>query len=181
MMPLAEPDWQHDPAGVRASIAAPGAGAFAITAEDWPGSAAARLQPGDRSFVPLVGGGAFLAAEASPGTLLTIVAPQAPGRLRVVFHPHLPVSPALALMAPRALRAPGRAKAYDLAAGRARIDAALEAGSVDTALGVAAEMLLSARHAAATRAAILRLLAHCARYPLARSPALGAFVAALTE
>ena len=61
------------------------------------------------------------------------------------------------------------------------LDEALAEQDLDTALGVAAEMLVSARQAPATRQAAATVLAHLARHPLARSPALGAFVAALTE
>ncbi|MBW6398617.1 hypothetical protein KPL78_12200 [Roseomonas sp. HJA6] len=172
--------WRAAPQGVVATILAPGAGAVAITAEGWADATAAHLLPDRRAFVALPGA-AFLAVETVPGVSITIAAPAAPHRARAVFQPRFAASPALALLAPRAIRAPLRRPAYALAAGQARIDAALAAQALDTALGVAAEMLLAARDAPETHQAVAALLVHCARHPLARSPALGAFVAALTE
>ncbi len=90
-------------------------------------------------------------------------------------------SPTLALLAPRAIRSPARRSPHDRAAGAARVAAALAACDLDTALGVVAEMLLADRDGEATRRATADVLAHLVRYPLDRSPALGAFVAALTE
>jgi hypothetical protein len=58
---------------------------------------------------------------------------------------------------------------------------ALATHRLDTALGVAAEMLATARFAAATHSAVTAVLGHLVRFPLDRSPSLGAFVAALTE
>lgn len=172
--------WRPDPDGVVATILAPGAGAVAITAEGWSDPAAAHLLPEGRAFVPIAGA-AFLVAETERGQSLTVAAPIAPFHARAIFQPRFAASPALTLFAPRAIRAPHRRPRYDLAAGQARIDAALAAQAIDTALGVAAEMLLAAREAPETRQAVAALLAHCARHPLARSPALGAFVAALIE
>ena len=90
-------------------------------------------------------------------------------------------SPTLALMAPRALRSPARRQPYDLAAGRERVAGALAAFELETALGAVAEMLVVAPRDALTQAAVAAVLDHLARHPLSRSPALGAFVAALTE
>ena len=173
--------WRPAPGGgVLATLLAPAAGAVAVTVEGWDDPAAAHLLPGGRAFVPLAGG-AFIVAETATGEVLTFAAPAAPRHSHAVFHPRFAASPSLALLAPRALRAPARRVAYDLAAARARIEAALAAPALDTALGVAAEMLLAARGAPETRAGVTAVLAHCARYPLDRTPALGAFVAALTE
>ncbi len=173
--------WRPGPGGgVRGTLLLPTAGTVTVTAEGWDDPAAAHLLPGGRAFVPIADA-AFIAVEAEAGEVLTFAAPSAPRRSHAAFHPRAVASPSLALLAPRAIRAPARRPAYDLAAARARIEAALAAQAHDTALGVTAEMLLAARGAAETRAAVAVVLAHCARYPLARTPALGAFVAALTE
>jgi len=172
--------WRAAPEGVVATILVPAAGAVAITAEGWDDPATALLLPDRRAFVAIPGA-AFLAAETEAGASLTIAAPVAPRSARAVFQPRFAVSPALSLLAPRAIRVPLRRPVYDLGAGRTRIDAALAVQALDTALGVAAEMLLVARDAPETHQAVAAILTHCARHPLARSPALGAFVAALTE
>ncbi|MEO3474422.1 hypothetical protein AAFN86_21320 [Roseomonas sp. CAU 1739] len=175
--------WQPGDGMVAAGFRAPCAGGLAILAEGWPEPGAARLLSPEglpQAFLPLADA-AFLATVAEDGAAFTIEAPATPRLCRVVFVPRPAASPSLALLAPRSIRSPVRHAAYDLAAGQRRVSAALMVQDLDTALGVAAEMLLSARGAAATQAAIAAVLSHLARYPLARSPALGAFVAALTE
>lgn len=175
--------WRAAPDGVEAEFVAPGAGGVAIRAEGWADPGAARLVPAQGvaiSFLALADC-AFLALTAEAGARFTIEAPSAPRRcdLRLLARPA--TSPTLALFAPRAIRSPARRPAYDLDAGRERVTVALAAQELDAALGVAAEMLAAARSAAATQGAVAAVLGHLARYPLARSPSLGAFVAALTE
>ncbi len=180
---LPPPHWHPAAGSVTAEFGAPSTGGFAILAEGWPDPGAARLRaPGNAptAFLPL-GDAAFLASTAKAGATFTITAPAPPLRCRVVFLPRPRQSPTLTLLAPRAIRSPARRAAYDIEAGRGRVVAALAAQELDTALGVVAEMLAAARADAATGQAVAAVLAHLARYPLARSPALGAFVAALTE
>ena len=175
--------WRAAAGAVTAEFRVPSTGGFTILAEGWPDPGAARLLPSTgapTAFRPL-GDAAFLAGAAETGATFAITAPAPPLHCRVVFLPRPRQSPTLALLAPRAIRAPARRAAYDLEAGRARVVAALAAQELDTALGVVAEMLAVARADAATGQAVAAVLAHLARYPLARSPALGAFVAALTE
>lgn len=178
--------WRARPAGgVAAEFALPpGGGGVAIAAAGWADPAAARLLPpagAPLPFLPL-GEGAFLAAVLEgPGSPCVLEAPAPPTRCRVTLAPRPAASPALALLAPRALRRGPRPQAADPAAGPARITAALAAGDLDAALAAAAEMLLTAREAPATREAVAAILSHLAHHPLRRSPALGAFVAALTE
>ena len=124
---------------------------------------------------------AVAAVVAEAGGRFTIEAPAPPLRCHVRFLARPLTSPTLALLAPRAIRSPARRAAYDIEAGRDRVIAALAAQQLDTALGIAAELLATARSAPATQGAVAAVLGHLARYPLARSPSLGAFVAALTE
>ena len=171
------------PGVVTATFSAPQAGGLAILAEGWPDPADARLLPPAGAPIPFLplAGAAFLATAAEAGAAFAIEAPAPPLQCRVLCLPRPRQSPTLALLAPRAIRSPARRPAYDLDAGQRRIAEALAEQDLDTALGVAAEMLVSARQAPATRQAAATVLAHLARHPLARSPALGAFVAALTE
>lgn len=104
-----------------------------------------------------------------------------PPRCRIATLPHPTPSPSLALLAPRALLTTSRALAFDSAAATTRITTALVAQNLDAALAAAAEMLAAARERPETQAAIAAILGHLARHPLCRSPALGAFVAALME
>ena len=180
---LAPSAWRPAAGVVTATFVAPQAGGLAILAEGWPDPAGARLLPHDGAPIPFLplAGAAFLATAAEAGAAFAIEAPVPPLHCRVLCLPRQRQSPTLALLAPRAIRSPARRPAYDLEAGQRRIADALAKQELDTALGVAAEMLVSARQAAATRHAVAAVLAHLARHPLARSPALGAFVAALTE
>jgi hypothetical protein len=175
--------WRATAGGVAADVATPGAGGLAILAEGWADPGAARLAPaggGAIAFLALADA-AFVATIAGHGGGFTIEAPSPPLRCALRFIPRPAGSPTLALLAPRAIRSPAHGPAYDVDAGHDRVVAALAAQQLDTALGIAAELLAASRSAAATRAAVLAVLAHLARYPLARSPSLGAFVAALTE
>jgi hypothetical protein len=176
--------WRVTDGIAAASFRAPGAGGVAVLALGWPEASAARLLSPDAPPQPfrVLGDVAFAAVAAvAEGAAVTIEAPAPPLECRVVFVPRPAASPSLALLAPRAIRAPRHPAPHDLDAARSRLDMALAAQEIDTALGVVAEMLVVARAAGATRQAVLDVLAHLARYPLARSPALGAFVAALTE
>lgn len=174
----------HSGAGiVTVSFHAPCAGGLAILAEGWSQPDAARLVSSGgtpQTFLPLAEG-AFLATATEDGAVFTIEAPVAPMRCRVVFVRPPASSPTFALLAPRALRRPRRPASYDPVAGQGRVVAALAVHDLDTALGVAAEMLVATPRAGQTLAAVATVLAHLARFPLSRSPALGAFVAALTE
>ena len=175
--------WLPGAGVVTATFTVPQSGGVAIRAEGWAEPIKARLLPAEgtpSAFLPL-GEGAFAATTAETGATFTIEAPTPPRRCQVFFLPRPEGSPTLALLAPRAIRRPARRAAYDLHAGRGRVSTALAAQELDTALGVVAEMLVVARSAEATRGAVMAVLAHLARYPLARSPSLGAFVAALTE
>ena len=175
--------WRVGDGVVSAAFCAPSAGGLAVLAEGWSDPGLARLVHADgmpQPFLPLATA-AFVATAAPDGAAFTIEAPAPPQRCRVMFVPRPANSPSLALLAPRAIRSPLRHAIYDLVAGQRRTVAALAAQDLDTALGVVAEMLAAARGAVATQAAIVAVLAHLTCYPLARSPALGAFVAALTE
>jgi hypothetical protein len=175
--------WRAGPGHAVAAFAMPRAGAVAIRAEGWAEPATARLLPDEGAPIAFLSlqDAAFATAIVTRGTAFTIEAPSPPLRCRIVLTPSAGVSPTLALLAPRAIRSPARRAAYDLDAGRRRVDAALAAQDLDTALAVVAEMLVAARGAAATQAAVAGVLAHLARHPLCRSASLGAFVAALTE
>ncbi|GGJ11527.1 hypothetical protein [Neoroseomonas lacus] len=175
--------WRAATEGFVVEIAAPGAGGLAILAEGWADPGAVRLVPAQGAAIAFLAlsDSAFVAVTAERGTRFTIEAPSRPLSCQVRFLAHPATSPSLALFAPRAIRSPARRPAYDLEAGRERVTASLAAQELDAALGVAAEMLAAARSAAATRGAVTAVLGHLARYPLARSPSLGAFVAALTE
>ncbi|WP_198373758.1 hypothetical protein, partial [Roseomonas rosulenta] len=76
---------------------------------------------------------------------------------------------------------PPRRRPPELAATRARMDAALAEGDLDGALAALADMLLLARDDDRTQEAAAALLRHLARYPMLRGAGLGALVAALTE
>ena len=169
--------------GFAAGFDLPGPGGLAIEAAGWAHPAAARLLPPEGApvhFVAVPGGG-FLAAQVAAGGRCTVQAPVPPSRCRVLLVPRPAASPSLALLAPRAVHRPSRPAPFDLAAARARIAAALGRQDLDAALGAAAEMLVAARQHPATQVAAAAVLDHLARHPLCRSPALGAFVAALTE
>lgn len=175
--------WRPVASGVAAELAAPGAGGLAIRAEGWAAPGAARLVPAQGSAMAFLalGDEAFAATVTEAGAGFTIEAPVPPLRCEIRFLPRPATSPSLALFAPKAIRSPARRPAYDLDAARERVATALAGQELDVALGVAAEMLAASRSAAATHSAVAAVLAHLARYPLARSPSLGAFVAALTE
>ena len=175
--------WRDTATGAAADFTAPVTGGVAIHAVGWVEPGAARLVPATGApidFRPL-GDNAFVATTATMAEAFVIEAPVAPQRCQLVFLAPPSTSPTLSLLAPRAIRRPAHRQAYDLDAGRRRVASALSEQELDTALGVATEMLVVSRVAATTRAAVLDVLAHLARYPLSRSPSLGAFVAALTE
>lgn len=170
--------------GYAASFVTASAGGIAIEAAGWPVPDAARLLPpeGPPAHFLAAGAGGFLAVLSSAaGARFTLQAPQPPARCRIATLPHPTPSPSLALLAPRALLTPSRALAFDSAAATTRITTALVAQNLDAALAAAAEMLAAARERPETQAAIAAILGHLARHPLCRSPALGAFVAALME
>jgi hypothetical protein len=177
--------WRPAPGGgVAAEVSLHGAGGVAVMATGWADPAAARLLPpagAPLPFAPL-GEGAFLAAvlEGEGGHCL-LEAPAPPAECRVRVLPRPAASSSLALLAPRALRRPPRQSGQDAAEAAARITAALAEGRLEAALAAAAELLLTAREAPATREAVAAILAHLAHHPLRRSPALGAFVAALMD
>ncbi|MBR0651828.1 hypothetical protein GXW78_19315 [Roseomonas terrae] len=183
LLVLPPASWRPAAAGVAATFRPPVTGGFAVIAAGWPEPGDARLIASDAPPTPFrpFAAAAFCAATAEEGAVFTIEAPAPPSQCRVLFVPRPHNSPSLALLAPRAVRSPAHGHAYDLDAGRARVGTSLAAQEIDTALGIAAEMLLAARDAEATRQAVIAILAHLARYPLARSPALGAFAAALVE
>ncbi len=170
--------------GTAAAFVAPCAGGIAIEATGWPVPDAARLLPPDGPplhFLPAGAGGFLAVLSSAAGARFTLQAPQPPARCRIATVPQPATSPSLALLAPRALLVPPRAPGFDAAAATARIAAALAEQDLDAALATAAGMLAAARERPETQAAIAAILGHLARHPLCRSPALGAFVAALME
>lgn len=177
--------WQPSAAGgYAAGFVASCAGGIAVEAAGWPVPDAARLVPPEGPpvhFLPAGAGGFAALPAVAAGARLVLQAAQPPARCRVVMVPHPAPSPSLALLAPRALLVPRRSQGCNLPALAARITAALAAHNLDAALATAAEMLAAARERPETQAAIAAILAHLARHPLCRSPALGAFVAALME
>jgi hypothetical protein len=177
--------WQPSAAGgYAAGFVASCTGGIAVEAAGWPVPDAARLVPPEGPpvhFLPAGAGGFAALPAVAAGARLVLQAPQPPARCRIAMVPHPAPSPSLALLAPRALLVPPRAPGPDLAALSARVAAALAAQALDPALAAAAEMLAAGRGRPETAAAIAAILAHLARHPLCRSPALGAFVAALME
>jgi hypothetical protein len=127
------------------------------------------------------GASAFAVTRAEAGEVFRITAPAPPRFCFVLLRGEGGPSATLGVGFPRAVARPPRHAPPELAATRARMDAALAAQELEAALAALAEMLLLARDHAATAAAAAALLAHLARHPLCRGPSLGALAAALTE
>lgn len=175
--------WMPQPGGgYAAGFAAPATGRLAVWAEG--------LHPEEASLVPRVGRDlpfvrlgetAIAIGEAEAGDVFRLQGLTPARRCVVLSLPEPRHSPVLDAFLPRAIARPVRRPAPDLAAARARMDTALAEQDLGTALAALADLLILAREEPVTRAATAALLAHLARHPLCRSPALGAFAAALTE
>lgn len=181
VMVLPPAAWMPEDAGVAARFTAPFAGRLAVWATG--ADAAARLHRADGQVLDfaMLGGCAFAGCNTAALEALRITAPAPPGRCLVLLRAIDGPSPSLAGAWPRAVCGAVRRPPNELAATRARMDAALLEGDLDGALAALADMLLLARDDDATRDASRALLRHLARHPMLRGVGLGALVAALTE
>lgn len=176
-------DFIPDAGGVTAVAAAPVTGRVVVRAEGLPALRQATLAIDHGPPAPFteLAGIAFATAPARAGARVLVALPERPLRCLVTGiaadGPSAIVSP----FWPEAIARPVAAARPDLAATRARMDAALAEFDLDAALAALAGMLLAARGAPETRAAVAAILAFLARHPLCRSPRLGAMAAALTE
>jgi CBS-domain-containing membrane protein len=181
VVPLPRDAW-HEAGGLaEARFAAPEAGRLVVWAEGLAEGAVLHAPCGEATAFAALGGTGFAGtvAEAGEGFRITAAAP--PRRCLVLLRRAGRPSATLGAGFPRAVARPPRRAAPGTAATRARMDAALAAQDLDAALAALAELLLLAREEAATPEAARALLAHLARHPLCRGPALGALAAALTE
>ncbi|CAH0231068.1 hypothetical protein [Roseomonas sp. CECT 9278] len=173
--------WIAEGDGVAARFTAPGHGRLAVWATG--ADAAARLHRADGQVLDftVLEGCAFAGCDVVAPEALRVSAPAPPLHCLVLLRAHHGASPSLAGAWPRAVSAPVRRGPDDLAATRARMDAALREADLDAALAALADMLLLARADGATQEASGALLRHLARHPMLRGVGLGALVAALTE
>ena len=178
---LPQDAWTGDGAGVQARFAAPGAGRLAVWAEGADEAARLHRAAGAALGFTVLGGSAFSICEVAAGEALRLTAPASPRRCTLLLRAPAGASPSLGAGWPRAGARPPRRRPPELAATRARMEAALVEGDLDAALAALAEMLLLARADAATLDAAAGLLRHLARHPMLRGAGLGAMVAALTE
>lgn len=175
--------WLPQPTGgYAARFAAPATGRLAVWAEALDAEEATLVPASGRDLhFQRLGATAFATGEAAEGDLFRMRALTPARRCVVLGLPPSRHSPTLDAVLPRALARPARRPAPDLGAARARMDTALAEGDLDAALAAVADLLILARGAPETLAAVAALLAHLARHPLCRGAGLGALVAALTE
>jgi hypothetical protein len=173
--------WQAAGALAEARFAAPAAGRLVVWAEGLAEGAVLRAPCGEDTAFVAFGASAFAATVAEAGEAFRIAAAAPPRRCLVLLRGEGRPSATLGAGFPRAVARPPRRAAAEPAATRARMDAALAAQDLDAALAALADLLLLAREEAGTLDAARALLAHLARHPLCRGPALGALAAALTE
>jgi hypothetical protein len=174
-------DWWRDEASkVGAVLTAPTSGPVALWAMGWDPALPALAQRGTSDLVPFVHGPGRVAAcflpEGATADTIRLSAPTAPVSCLAFGRPQRPAT--LAGLLPRCAR-PARGEPPAAAEVLAEVEAALERGSLWSALGSFAEARLADADPRAWEAAGRRVLLHLARHPLDRDPALGAFVAAL--
>lgn len=173
--------WRSDGAAVQACFTAPGAGRLAVWAEGADATACLHRADGQAVGFAVLGACAFAGCDVTANEALRLVAAVPPQRCLVLLRATDGPSPSLAGAWPRAVSRQAPRSAPELAATRARMDAALAREDLDGALAALADMLVLARADAVTGEAAAVLLRHLARHPMLRGPALGALAAALTE
>ena len=175
--------WAPEPTGGQSvGFAAPAVGRLVVWAEGIEAGRAC-LMPEDGVPWPLrqLGATTFASGAATAGQGFRLIAPVVPTRCVALSLPEAGPSPTLDAFLPRAIARPAVHPPPDATAPRAWMEAALAAQDLDGALAAIGDMLLRARGAPETDAALVAFFAHLARHPLCRGGGLGALVAAITE
>ena len=137
-------------------------------------------QHGDPWPLRQLGATAFASGAAMAGQAFRLAVADVPTRCVVLALPEAGPSPTLDSFLPRAIARPAVHPPADATATRAWMEAALAVQDLDGALAALGDMLLRARGAPETDAALVAFFAHLARHPLCRGAGLGALVAAIT-